>query len=624
MVGAVAMSKGERAHRRPAMAVALVAVFAAWLVAMPALGARPIPNEGVPWAGARTPFATDDLPPRSGAPASAAPVDATGEAVGPPAGEIAAAITAGETASAITAGETASAITAGQTASAIPSVARGHEVRISGSTYASVAGEGASEPIVATHPTDPHRLAVTYLRFGARSACGADPAVAISHDGGRTWDEVRRPWLGSGRCSGFHAAVVWGPGPREGSARLYWVGMATGGGLRPAVAWTDDEGRTWSKLQVVGGTPGWAGGMSDITVDRAASSPNRGAVYVVYNWRGNAALGPGIRLLASADFGRTWHSTEVGRAPAAAGYPVSWRIGARVRTGPDGSAYVAVFQADLRSWDPDRPFTKAGWGRIGRVGYAITRATFVRSTGRLKVGPTTLATALPLNAWTAWSAATPGTTDNLADPTWSLSLDVDQVTGRVLLAGGSYAVPATRKSAPATPGTASSATSPRPNGSIRVGRSDDGGRTWRWAAVPSLPAVGGRPQSSFRPQIVARDGLVVVCLRGITDVPVGTNAGSGLPTLGVALTWSTDGGATFAAPRALSPARWRAASLAGSINGPGLRDRAELTADEGVVYVYGDGRLARPAPDARAGRVTVCGTLIELARRASIPATRSR
>lgn len=461
----------------------------------------------------------------------------------------------------------------------------------------SVPGEGASDPAVATHPTDPLRIAVAYLRFTVSGPCGVDPALVISHDGGLTWKETqKRPWTGSGRCPGYHAAIAWGSGP-GGSARLYWTDMVSdGGGLRLGITWSDDEGATWSRLYVESRTPPWVGGLPDITVDRSSGSPNRGVVYIVYNWLADSRHGPGLRLLASPDFGRTWRPLEIGRAAAPAGYPASWRIDYQVRTAPDGAAYVAFFQEDLRTWDAGRIFWKGGPGNVGRVGFAVTRVTFDRTSGRLVATPAAMIARLPVNAWTAYSAATPGTGDNLVDPTWSLGLDVDPVTGRVFLAIGNYR-------------TSRAATMPR--GIIRVGRSDDGGETWRWTQLAPLPPVGGRPQSSFRPVIsVSGADLVVVGLRGITDVPVGTSPGLRLPTLTEAYAVSLDDGITFDTPRSTSSIRWSAAALATATNGPGLRDGIDRAADGRVVYVYGDGRLARPAPDRRAGRVAIFAAIL--------------
>ena len=80
----------------------------------------------------------------------------------------------------------------------------------------------AFEPSVATHPTDPDRIAVVYQRFAGGGTCGLDTTLRISHDGGATWRTAPgRPYAGSGRGPNIHAVIAWGPGPRPSSARLY-------------------------------------------------------------------------------------------------------------------------------------------------------------------------------------------------------------------------------------------------------------------------------------------------------------------------------------------------------------------------------------------------------------------
>lgn len=462
------------------------------------------------------------------------------------------------------------------------------EVRVSAvAAGTQLARERAFEPVLATHPTDPDRLAAVYQRHLGKWVI---PALRISRDGGQTWADTKgRPWAGSGRSPGLHASIAWGPGPAAGSARLYWADTTAGGrtgGHLLSVAWSDDEGRTWSRLHVERRTPPWIGGFPDITVDRHPASPNYGAVYVVYNWPASATRGPGLRLLASPDFGRSWLPLEIPAAAPPAGFPAAWRIDYRVRAAPDGSVYVASFQANLRRWDSSRIFWTGGLASVGRVGFAVARVELDRASGRFALHRPVMATTLHRNVYTALHGATPGTTDNLADPMWSLGLDVDPASGLVVLAVGDI-----RAS--------------RPRGIVRVGRSSDGGATWGWVTLPSLPAVGGRPQSSYRPNVVASDGLVFVGLRGITDVAAGLSPALHGPTIGLAYSLSLDGGATFSAPVALTTARWNAGALDPATNGPGLRERAEQTADGTVVYAYADGRLAAPRPSARYGRATI-------------------
>jgi hypothetical protein len=169
-------------------------------------------------------------------------------------------------------------------------------------------------------------------------------------------------------------------------------------------------------------------------------------------------------------------------------------------------------------------------------------------------------------------------------------VDVDPRTGRVYVAIADYVL---------------GAASDRARGRVWVGRSDDKGRTWRWTKVPASPLVDGRRQSPHKPTLVVGKGFVFVGFHGLVDVPVGTPPRLGLATIGNLWTASSDGGRTFARPRAITSARWDLEALARAGNRAGLRDRAALTADGRVVYVYGDGRRARPKPDPLEGFSTI-------------------
>ncbi len=452
-------------------------------------------------------------------------------------------------------------------------------------------GAGALEPVVAAHPTDAHVLAVAYERRLGEPACSGaalEAAVAVSRDGGRTWRETKaRPWDGSGRASSYHSAVAWGPGPAPGAARLYWAGTTTrrcGGDLRVAVAWSDDEGATWGGLHVFTATPAWVGGMPDITADRDPASPGFGTLWVVYNYPLSGGRGSGVRVTASSDFGRTWSGIAVPRVAAAPAFPASWRFGYRIRTGPDGSAWVSWYQADLRHWDPAEVFERGSHANVGRIGFAVARVR--REDGRVIASKPVMPVTVSRNAWTLGDRAAPGTRSHTyVDPMWSHGLDVDPLTGDLHLAVGDFA----------------RSGKDRPAGSIRVGRSSDGGRTWTWTVLQAPPETGGRAQSVFRPGIVARDGVVVVGMRTIDRV-----AGPGADArIGAAWAMSTDGGRSFTRPAVIPGSRWRSSGLAAWVNGPGTRDRLDIAADGTAIYAYGVGRDAMTARSAAPGTVQV-------------------
>ena len=210
--------------------------------------------------------------------------------------------------------------------------------------------------------------------------------------------------------------------------------------------------------------------MPEIAVDGNPASPNFGTVYIGYNWLARGARGPGFHVLASADFGETWVSTEVAPAPSPRGYGDWWRIGYRLRPAPDGGVYASWYQVDLRRWDRANIFAKGGPANVGRLGVAVARLDFGRAGHTFVVGPSRVAATVPETAFTTSGASAAGTAGNIRpDPMWVHGFDVDPATGRLYLSVASYG--------PARSGA--------PRGTIQVGRSDDRGETWSFGRVPS-------------------------------------------------------------------------------------------------------------------------------------------
>jgi hypothetical protein len=224
---------------------------------------------------------------------------------------------------------------------------------------------------------------------------------------------------------------------------------------------------------------------------------------------------------------------------------------------------------------------------VGRLGVAVARVDFDRTSKTFDVGRSRIATTIPETFYTTSGGAAPGTSGNLRpDPMWVHGLDVDRATGRLYLAVGAYGA--------ASPGG--------PRGTISVGHSDDGGETWSFSILPSAPDVGGHAQSSIKPNLVAGPGYVLVTFHTLDDVRSGATVGS-------SYTFSTDGGATWRTPTPVSKERWDAANLGGVVNGIGLRERAERLADGNAFWAYGDGRDARGS---HAGRIAIFGALIRV------------
>jgi len=413
------------------------------------------------------------------------------------------------------------------------------------------------EPIVTADPIDASRLAVVYPEGpGATS----HPVIRISHDGGRTWRTVS----GHPRGGGSHPMVAWGPGPRRGTARLYYTAM---GGPYPyhfEVSYSDDEGRTWHLGFIANHTRGWGIGIEDMVVDTNPASPNYGVLYLAYNWPKDPASGDGLRVIASGDYGHTFAETEVPKVAAPRGYGDAWRIGYRLATAPDGSAYVAGYQLDMKVWRLSSPFSKGGSSNIGRIAFGVARLSFDRHLRRLTHGTNVLATSLPKDAWNlGWTSALKGVNVGLAEPSWATGLVVDR-GGRIYYAVGG-------------------------DGRIRIVTSDDQGRTWRLQYLPQAPAAGGRAQPSMRPDLVVGEGFVAVLFHTVDASGSNRTAGNT-----VAVTF--DRGATWDGPRPVNGQRWAIAPIIATYNGPGLRDRGTLLADGRTIYfAYGDGRDRRSA-----------------------------
>ena len=428
------------------------------------------------------------------------------------------------------------------------------------------------EPSVAGHPTDPLRVAVAY----AHGVPPVRPQVRISHDGGLTWrTTAARPGGG-----GYHIIIAWGPGPVPGRARLYLANMAgSGGGVRLGTTYSDDEGAHWSPMRIQTSIPAWVGGTPDIVTDNNPASPNYGTVYAAWNWPASPTAGPGLHVIASSDFGRTWHAVEVPALARITGFPARHRIGYRLAPAPDGSVYVSWYQADLRRWSSASPLVKGSLAAIGRIHFGVARLVYRRVTGTWSRGPSVEAARLPRTAWNTGYVRPGGLTN---DPQWTGSIKVDPDTGCVSLAASV-------------------------DGGVRVFSSIDQGKTWTSRSVPAPPMVNGRSQYIAKPDLVVGAGFMLIAMRMFDR--------SGA-TGGHAYSISTDRGATWSRPVAVGAVRWASARVAGSINGVGLRNRAAVLADGvHVVFAYGDGRYGA----AGANRVAVFAARITVTLPAPTP-----
>ncbi len=389
-----------------------------------------------------------------------------------------------------------------------------------------------SEPNVAVSPFNAKLLAVTYQHVKYHSGCDLS-GVRISQDGGKTWKATEKaPWKGS--CPDFHGQVAFGPGPKPGSSRLWWTDAMLLGNhhVSPGVTYSDDLGKTWSRLYIEHRTPPWIGGFPDITVDNDTRSPNFGTVYVAYNWL-ESSNGPGLSVIASGDNGRSWQIVQVPHVELK-GFPDWWRIGYRLKTAPDGSIIVTFFQSNLKNWSKNDIFNQGGENNIGRLGFVTAQLHFDRKTKKLTADK-------PVWVITLSSKNT--------NPQWQTGLDIDQSSGRVWMSVSDYAK----------------------KGIIRVGHSDNEGQSWNWKAL-SVPK-----ESSSKPSIAAQNSVVFVGFHGL-DLK---------GTVGTYFSISYDNGKNFSTPKLVTKNRYKQAWISGVVNGTGLRENASFGPNGEVYYAYG-------------------------------------
>ena len=369
--------------------------------------------------------------------------------------------------------------------------------------------------------------------------------------------------------------VAWGPGPTRGSARLWYTAMVGDpNNYHFGVSYSDNEGATWHLSYIADNTRGWFGGMEDITVDTNLASPNYGAIYLAYNWPKDPNGGDGLRVIASRNFGRTWSETEIPKVTPPTGYGDAWRIGYKLTTAPDGAAYVAGYQLDMKHWSITCPFCKGGDPNVGRIAFGVSRLHLDRVTGRL-----THSTERPRDE-AAGDRVEPrlhvvaqGRERGLAEPCWATGLVVD-AKGRLY-----YAVAG--------------------DGRIRIVDSDDRGRSWHTRYLPHAPGANGRSQLSMRPELVVGDGFLAVLFHTV-------DASGSSRTAGNAVAVSFNRGSTWVGPKPVNGHRWGIGRIIARYNGPGLRDEATLLADGKTIYfAYGDGRDGLSAAFGARIRVTL-------------------
>jgi len=275
-----------------------------------------------------------------------------------------------------------------------------------------------NEPTIAVNPVDSRRLIAGSNDEQRQPPCGPGPVrgpgaaasdcsffpnvgtsgIYTSSDGGASWtnrglldDQASWSSLPVGRrlVSDGDPFIVYGPKPSAGGGfsyaggvRAYYATLASyfdnAGPYPPnkapeflAVSFSDDDGATWSAptLATTKNNPNNFNDKESIWADDQPSSPYFGRVYVSWTEFRAAEQAEPIMVSASADGGRTFSSPKQ-LSPAGNNGTGNGRQGSMVRSGPDGTVYVAWEQASVQviSTSPDGG---KSWSRPVAVGPVV-------------------------------------------------------------------------------------------------------------------------------------------------------------------------------------------------------------------------------------------------------------
>ena len=246
-----------------------------------------------------------------------------------------------------------------------------------------------NEPTIAVNPTNATLLMAGSNDEQRQPPCGPGPVrglqaapndcsffpgvgtsgVYTSSDGGTTWMnrgllDDQPSWKAGALISDGDPVIVYGPKPQPGGAfsyangaRAYYATLASyKAGQSPfppnkapellAVSWSDNNGVTWSApvTATVKNNPNDFNDKESIWVDDLPSSPFFGRVYLSWTeFRSFTFTGNGsepVMVAVSADAGTTWSAPKQ-LSPAGNNAANGGRQGSVVRSGPDGSVYVA-------------------------------------------------------------------------------------------------------------------------------------------------------------------------------------------------------------------------------------------------------------------------------------------
>ena len=398
-----------------------------------------------------------------------------------------------------------------------------------------------NEPTIAVNPVDSSFLIAGANDEQLQPPCGPGPVrgsvpgsdssffQGVGTDGVYTSSNGGATWTNRGLLPGFSdnggnlqsdgdPRIVFGPRPDANGSfagaraahafvtgmRAYYGGLAEfapgsqQGNQAPellTVSTSDNNGVNWSDPVIAANGHGFKfNDKEDIWADRNPSSPFFGRVYVSWTqFRGSAItfFGEPVRVAFSDDGGKTWSKER--QLSAAQNIGHGGRQGSTVRTGPDGTVYVAWEDSDVGGFKQVVAVSHDGGVSFSRP-IDIARVNDIQD---------------PI----------PGA--NFRDDSFP-SLAVDQGTGAVYVDWANL-----------RNGT----------GRIVVSKSSDQGSTWSTPTVVS-PAADG--YAFFQGLDVAPNGRVDVGYQALKTTDTST-FGTGNATIDSFYVKSTDGGTTWSA-----------------------------------------------------------------------------
>jgi hypothetical protein len=392
--------------------------------------------------------------------------------------------------------------------------------------------------------------------------------VYTSNDGGSTWTnrgllDDQPSWQSSNLISGGDPVIVYGPKPDghggftyTNGARAYYASLAAfkhppyrspnadPGAL--AVAWSDDNGVTWSAPMVAStkNNPSDFNDKESIWADNNPASPYFGRVYLSWTeFRSANDVSEPVVIAVSNDGGRTWSAPKQ-LSSAQNNRNLGGRQGSQVHSGPDGSVYVA-------------------WVDGSSQVIAISRD-----------GGKSFSRPMPIGAASKYDDPIPGASFRVDD---FLSLAVDQRAGsRALYAAWLY----NRSGAP-------------DGGRIVVSSSSDRGMTW---SAPTEVSTAAEGYAFFQGLDIAPNGRVDLGYQALKAVDTST-FGTGNAAIDSWYVSKPDGGAWSAPVKVTSASSDPAASAQNNLQRQFWGDYSTLvsTADT-AWFIYTDSRFGEGCP----------------------------